>query len=203
MTDRDPSHWRAYNTQQSGRDVRTLLVEALTHVGDRVHPVAVDIGCGAGIESRWLLEHGWTVHAIDADERSLAELRDAVRDGESRRLHTVAADLNDLPPLPTADLAYSGYALPFTDPARFDRTWRTLRDALAPGAVLAVNLFGEHDSWAAAGVGTFLTEADCRALLDGLEVLHFAVEDEDGAAYSGPKHWHVFDVIARRPLTRS
>jgi hypothetical protein len=44
-----------------------------------------------------------------------------------------------------------------------------------------------------------MTEGEVRDLFHGLEVLHFHVEDEDGAALSGPKHWHVFDVIARRP----
>jgi hypothetical protein len=31
-----------------------------------------------------------------------------------------------------------------------------------------------------------------------MEVVSFNEEDEDGQADSGPKHWHVFDVIARR-----
>jgi len=30
-----------------------------------------------------------------------------------------------------------------------------------------------------------------------MDVVSFNEEDEDGQADSGPKHWHVFDVIAR------
>jgi hypothetical protein len=66
---------------------------------------------------------------------------------------------------------------------------------------LAVNLFGDYDSWAGTGQGTFMTETQTRALLQGLEVLRFHVQDEDGMAVSGPKHWHVFDIIALRPAT--
>jgi hypothetical protein len=29
------------------------------------------------------------------------------------------------------------------------------------------------------------------------EVVQFVEEDEDGMASSGPKHWHLFTVIAR------
>lgn len=164
--------------------------------------MAVDIGCGAGIETRWLLNAGWTVYALDADERSLGLLNSAVAAATTRsRVHTLVADLNDLPSLPTADLIYSGYTLPFTEPARFDQMWRIVKDALAPNAVLAVNLFGDRDSWADMGHGTFLTETQARVLLDGLQLLHFHVQDDDGMAFSGPKHWHVFDVIARRPAT--
>lgn len=108
-------------------------------------------------------------------------------------------DLDDLPDLPSADLVYSGYALPFTRPERFADAWARVRNALTPGRVLAVNLFGDRDSWAGEPGMTFATEAEARALFDGLEVVHFHVEDEDGMAFSGPKHWHVFDVVARPP----
>lgn len=199
MSDDDPSLWERYNAHQVGRDVRPLLVEALAHAGPGQGRVAVDIGCGAGIETQWLLNAGWTVYSLDADERSLSLLKNAAAAATRSRAHTLVADLNDLPSLPSADLVYSGYALPFTDPACFHQMWRTVEDSLAPGAVLAVNLFGDRDSWADTGPGTFLTETEARALLDGLQLLHFHVQDDDGMAFSGPKHWHVFDVIARRP----
>jgi len=38
-----------------------------------------------------------------------------------------------------------------------------------------------------------------RRLFDGLDVLALDEEDQDGDSFLGPKHWHVFDVIARRP----
>lgn len=42
-----------------------------------------------------------------------------------------------------------------------------------------------------------------RALFEGLEIMSFNEEDEDGQADSGPKHWPVFDVIARQPRVPS
>jgi hypothetical protein len=36
-------------------------------------------------------------------------------------------------------------------------------------------------------------------LVDGLDVLVLDEQERYGDAYSGPKHWHVFDVIARQP----
>ncbi|WP_372592992.1 hypothetical protein [Actinotalea sp.] len=46
---------------------------------------------------------------------------------------------------------------------------------------------------------TFRTADQARALLEGLEVLHREEEDAPGTSCTGPKHWHVFHVIARRP----
>ena len=46
---------------------------------------------------------------------------------------------------------------------------------------------------------TFHTEEQARALVDGLQVLHWDEEDAPGTSFTGPKHWHVFHVVARRP----
>lgn len=203
MSERDASHWTRYNGQQSGREVRPLLIEAVDYAGPGHDRLAIDIGCGAGIEAQLLLAAGWTVYALDADEHSLRQLEHAIVPSAISRLTTRVVDLNDLPALPTADLIYAGYALPYARPDRFHEMWNTVTRALAPGAIIAANLFGDHDSWADREHETYMTEVEARALLEGLEVLHFHVEDEDGLAFSGPKHWHIFDVIAQRPATTS
>jgi len=33
----------------------------------------------------------------------------------------------------------------------------------------------------------------------GLEVIAIDEEDADGSSFVGDKHWHVFDIVARRP----
>ncbi len=37
------------------------------------------------------------------------------------------------------------------------------------------------------------------ALTDGLGILVLDESDSDGESFSGPKHWHVFDLVVRRP----
>jgi hypothetical protein len=77
--------------------------------------------------------------------------------------------------------------------------WATVLHSVRSGGWLAVHLFGDRDSWADNSEHTFLTETDAHALCAGLELERFEVQDEDGVAFGGPKHWHVFSVIARRP----
>jgi hypothetical protein len=62
-----------------------------------------------------------------------------------------------------------------------------------------VNLFGDRDAWAGEAGMTFLTGESARLLFAGLEICSWHEEDEDGPAFSGPKHWHVYDVLARAP----
>jgi len=48
---------------------------------------------------------------------------------------------------------------------------------------------------------TFQTREQLDVLFAGFDVHLLKEQDEDGPAASGPKHWHVFDLIAtkRRP----
>lgn len=155
---------------------------------------AVELGCGLGVEARFLAECCFTVHTVDADasvEQPLAVL--------SARLpiHHTRADLAQLRELPPADLLLSCATLPFVPEPAFAAVWARMREALRPGGILAVDLFGDRDDWAGTD-GTYLSRADVEALLDGLEILELTEEERDGHSFSGPKHWHTFRVIARR-----
>ena len=68
-----------------------------------------------------------------------------------------------------------------------------------PSAIFAGQLFGTHDSWASDPGMTFQDRSEVNSLLDGLEILELHETERDGEAYSGPKHWHTYDVLAREP----
>jgi hypothetical protein len=36
---------------------------------------------------------------------------------------------------------------------------------------------------------------------DGLDIVVLDETEEDGMSFLGPKHWHVFDLIVRKPAT--
>ncbi|WP_321575514.1 class I SAM-dependent methyltransferase [Oerskovia douganii] len=194
-----PDHWAVYNSAQPGREVRDLCREVMTHAGPGAGRQAVDLGCGAGVETAGLLAGGWRVHAVDGEPGTPSLVRTTAGAAAGDGLSVAVVPFADLADLPPADLLYAGYSLPYASPDDFPRVWAAVRRALRPGAWLAVNLFGVHDSFAGTTDGTFLTRADAEALLDGLDVVAFREEDEDGQSFSGPKHWHVFDVVARAP----
>ncbi|GAA0582752.1 hypothetical protein GCM10010172_79870 [Paractinoplanes ferrugineus] len=100
--------------------------------------------------------------------------------------------------LPEAGLVHSGYSLQYLAPADFERVWRLIRECLAPGGWLAVDLLGDRDEWAGTPGETFVSERAVRTLVDGLELVRLDEEDGEGPAYGGTS-WHVFHVLARRP----
>jgi SAM-dependent methyltransferase len=193
--------WEQYYRAVEGRPLRALFLDAIpflpTRATDDQGLVAIDLGCGDGTEALALLARGWTVIAVDAAPEAIARLRASVAPADSTRLTALVASFGELE-LPKADLVYAGLSLPFCDPRDFDQVWRRISTAVRAAGVFAGHFFGPHDSWADTPDMTFHTRAEVETLLDGFDVHLLREQDEDGPAVSGPKHWHVFHVIASK-----
>lgn len=197
----DHDVWSRFYHANVGRAPRPLFVEALALAAPQPADAlrqAVDLGCGDGTETLALLQHGWQVLAIDQQPQALALVAHAVPPELTHLLQTRCAPFEELE-LSATDFVYAGYSLPFCAPHQFEALWRTIGAALRPGGLLAGQLFGVHDTWATNSAMTFHTRDDVQVLLDGFHVLALREEEEDGHSTLGPKHWHVFHVIARKP----
>ncbi len=190
--------WTEYNAAQATRAVRPLCLDAMLLAGPANGRRAIDLGCGAGKETLALLTGDWQVLAIDSLPDTRERLLALVPAAQAAQVSVRICPFEDLADLPGAGLILASYSLPFIHPRNFGRVWRILVDTLQPGGVLAVNLFGERDSWADIPEWNFHTEEEINRLLAGLEVLKLEVFDDDGQSFRGPKHWHIFDVIARK-----
>lgn len=166
--------WEDYYREIEGRSPRQLFLDAL-ELADGPG-VAVDLGCGDGTETLALLAGGWTVVAVDSAPEGIARLRASVPASAAGRLTT----------------------LPFCHPSDFGEAWRRSAGAVRLGGVFAAHFFGPRDTWAGTSEMTFHTRDEVEALFHGLEIERLDEQEVDGQAFSGPKHWHVFHVIARR-----
>lgn len=197
------SLWKGYYAAQVGRATRPLFDEALALMEPAAGEarLAVELGCGDGVESAALLAQGWRVLATDKQPEAIALLRAKVPPQALDRLETRVAASEELT-LPACHLIYAGYSLPFTPPERFAGLWAGLISALRPGGRLVGQLFGDRDSWTVDLNMTFQSRAQALALLAPLEVEAFREREEDGPSFTGRKHWHIFDVIARKRAAR-
>jgi trans-aconitate methyltransferase len=187
--------WKPFYAAQAGRDPRPTLQRALA-LRDSPPGFALDLGAGEGSDTRYLLQNGWRVHAIDgadgADDRIRGNVPSALRGG----LTVEQRAFEDILELPPADLVYAGYALPFCAPAAFPVLWEAIRDAMVPSGWFAGEVFGPHDDWAGSVNMNFHDRGEVEQLLAGLEATDIVEEDRDGPMVGGTKHWHVFHVIA-------
>jgi SAM-dependent methyltransferase len=192
------THWENYfkNTgaEIPPRDTVVKAIEILKNQG--VTPsLAIDIGSGNGRDTIFMLQAGWQVLAIDASEKALAELKQ--RAGKYASQLTLQAAFFEDMQLPKTMFINAGYALPFVEKNHFNAMWDKIVAALEPNAVFSGHFFGPEDSW----VGKVSTQSEQEIkehLLKDFEILSFSERKERGNSDSGPKFWHVFNVVAQK-----
>jgi tellurite methyltransferase len=199
------ANWAGYYRWTAARPPRELLLRALDHVDWEGKPrrkrTAVDLGFGAGTDTLELLRRGWRVVAIDQEPAALEFLARRVPRAQRKSLTIQRSSMEELS-LPSADLVYAAFSLPFCRASAFPRLWTTIRRALRPGGHFAGQLFGDRDEWAGRRPMTFQTLRQVRALTRGYRVEMLRETEEEGQAFEGPKHWHYFDLILEKRRAR-
>lgn len=188
--------WARFYDFTKGSPPWPLLVRAASLAPSKGR--ALDLGAGAGRDTRYLLEQGFQVTAVDAEPRSVALLSALPQ----TRLRVVQSSFEDFTfDVAAYDLISAQFALPFIPRDRFADVFARLKAALVPGGVFAGQFFGVNDEWNTPERDmTFLTRAEAEALLSDLETVELSEEDADGHTADGsPKHWHIFHILARRP----
>ena len=158
---------------------------------------ALDLGCGAGRDTRYLVAHGWQVTAVDQEADAIAHLADLPR----ANLRAAQSSLEDFDYEKEAyDLISAQFSLPFISRSRFDEAFSRIKAAIKPGGVFTGQFFGPHDTWNTPDSDmTFHTQEQVNDLLGDLRIVEASEVDRPGNTATGEmKHWHVFHIIAQK-----
>ena len=172
----------------------TLLEKTAALIGQPGH--ALDLGCGAGRDTRYLLSQGWSVTAVDSNYNAIAILAELPQE----HLRVVQSSFEDFTYGHEAfDLISAQFALPFNPKASFNDVFTRIKQAIKPGGYFTGQFFGIYDEWNTPETDmTFLTREQVYELLSDMKLVELTEEDKMGStATRGPKHWHVFHVIAQ------
>lgn len=191
-------NWASYHAASLQVPVYPHLVQAVKRLGLVPGRVAVDVGCGAGRDARYLLEQGFEVHAFDQDADAIGHLQDL---GEHPGFTARQCRFEDFD-YPRADLISACSSLFFCPPAAFERAWQKIAQALRPGGVFCGHFMGPQDSWAQMDRDdlSIHRREQLDALFEGFELLDVHEHNQPGRTLVGrEKHWHTWSVLARKP----
>lgn len=192
--------WDEFNENTKDNPPRQLCQEAIVLVKDKNR--ALDVGAGALNDTKFLLTAGFAVTAIDSNP-SLVELAKAVHD---TRLTVTSIALEDYyPPEGTFDYINAMFVLPFVGHDTFNNVFNRLYHALAPGGIMAFQLFGDQDEWAQQPREqrfhtnmTFMNKQQVDALLANTNIIKNEETLQDGPLANGDKKvWHQFNIIIK------
>lgn len=162
-------------------------------------PLAVDLGCGEGRDTQAILEKGWRVVAIDGHEAAFENMAER---GilQHPALETRLAAYEECA-IPSCTFLNASFSLPFCHPDHFQALWTIIAFALEPGGRLACQLFGDRDTWASLPDRSHFTREQVEQLLAEYHIEFFQEDESDSTDAEGrDKHWHVFHIVARKPL---
>lgn len=193
--------WREYYKYVANRHPRELLMQAIRRFGDKGHfdGQAVDYGCGPGIETRALLEHGWHVLATDYQSESISLVQEQTPEEHRSNLITQVASFENVD-LPPSDLIWAGNSLPFCPPEHLDGVLAKIVSALKPGGRFAGDFFGPRHGWAGESHVTAADEAAIKNAFSELKLEYWIEHEGERQTTREIAHWHGYSVIFTMPL---
>jgi len=183
------THWDDYYKKTKAVHPRPLLAEA---VGHAIPGKALDLGCGAGNDTRFLNAQGFDTTSIDSNADVKKHLPGAI-----------IAKVEDYRfPHNTYSVVNAQFTLPFCAPDQINMVMQNIEKSLIPHGLFVGQFFGPEDSWSGRPDMNFHSEAEVREYFKHYVILKFEeVNNEKPTALGDPHHWHVFHVIAAKRET--
>ena len=158
---------------------------------------AVELGCGAGRDTIYLIKNGWNVLAIDK-ENVKSRIVEKLSKDELKKFKFSKQKFECIE-LEKNDLIVSNFSLSFCNKNDFEKLWNKIRNSILNDGYFVGNFFGNNDEWKNIKEEmTFLTKRQTIQLFKDFEIIKFKEVEKDGLTGSGKiKHCHIFNVIAK------
>ena len=155
---------------------------------------AIDLGCGAGNDTEFLVSKGFKVTAIDNNEqvKSILESRNL----NSENLNIIIDDFSKID-LPKTDLLNSHFSMHYVK-ENFDGFMKKLlQNVINPNGVFIGNFLGKEDDWNECS--TTVEKEKILEYFKDFNIFYFSEEKYyQDATSKKNKFWHVYTVIAQK-----
>lgn len=160
---------------------------------------AIDLGCGAGRDTVYLIKNGWKVLAIDK-ENSKEYIDLKLNEEERKNFKFQCQDFENIK-LEKVKLIVANFSIPFCSKDKFEDLWNSITQNIIQNGYFVGNFFGLKDSWVDnKNKKIFLSKDEVLKLFESsFEIIDFQEIEKDGeTALNGVKHWHIYNIIARK-----
>ena len=185
--------WTNYQNKTYGGDVCKLLIEFLDNY--KIDN-AIDLGCGSGNETVYMIKNGIKVLAID---RQLNQdfILNRLSDNEKKMISFKESSFEDVE-LPKTKLITAFFSIPFCNPNNFDELWTKIYNSIEDNGYFVGQLFGDRDTWnVVKSINTFSIDK-VKEYLKNYNIIK--LEEIEYVRESDNKKWHFYDIIAQKKV---
>lgn len=164
---------------------------------------AVDLGCGAGRNTLYLIKNGFKVLAIDKEDTSEL-IAKKLNSEELKRFKFRCQNFKDIE-IDKNNLLVANFSIPFCNKNYFKTLWNKITNNILENGYFVGNFLGLNDSWAKTKKDmVFLSKEEVLDLFkDNFDIIFFKeVEKDEKTALGVMKHWHIYNVIAKKNLSK-
>lgn len=196
------SNWNAFQKDKK-RNVPSNAAKKALELFQNEKGLAIDVGCGAGADSVLMLDAGWSVMGLDHNTYGIDIVYENLDTDKKDRLYIKEDTFEDMN-LPDCNWLNASFALPFVQPRDYDRVWQKICNSIMQDGRFSGTFFGNKDSWAPGNtLRTFHTKDQVINLFGDFEIEWFDEQEREGTSIDKqgvehPKHWHIFEVVARK-----
>ena len=166
---------------------------AFEYSNDLTGKKAIDLGCGTGADTQFLLSKGFEVTAIDNQE----QVKEIFKNKEinTEKLDIKIGDFSKIE-IPNADLLLANMSLFFVT-ENFELFIQNLLNKVNQNGFFIANFLGEEDEWAESK--TTVKKDELLNYFKDFKMLYFSEEKYYKKTARGiNKFWHVYSVIAQK-----
>ncbi|MBP3597774.1 MAG: class I SAM-dependent methyltransferase [Clostridia bacterium] len=188
--------WENFHKITNNKPPRKNVVHFISKY--KISGNAIDLGCGSGSDTIFLIQNNLNVLAIDSSDVEKM-IRSKLSDTEQEKLKFELQKFESLK-LPKCDLLISNNSLPFCEKKYFCQMWEEICSSIKNNGYFVGNFFGINDEWnTKEDKRTFLSKEDVIKLFNDFEILEIQeIEKNKPTAEGKMKHWHTIEIIAKK-----
>lgn len=185
--------WTNYQNKTYGDDACKLIIDFLDKY--KVDS-AIDLGCGSGNETVYMVKNGIKVLAID---RQLNQdfILNRLSDSEKQLISFKESSFEDVE-LPKTKLLTAFFSIPFCNPNNFDELWTKIYNSIEDNGYFVGQLFGDRDAWNVVESINKFSIDKVKEYLKNYNIIK--LEEIEYVRESDNKKWHFYDIIAQKKV---
>jgi cyclopropane fatty-acyl-phospholipid synthase-like methyltransferase len=189
------NNWKNFVKATKGRQPVRFLMEIIKE--GKASGYALDLGCGAGVDAKYLAENGFKVVAVDNNINAVDQTKQACAGLD---VEVIKVDINNFEIDPEKySLIISWNTLPFLKKEETKKVLENIKRGLTRDGLFIFSIFGEKDGWNNKKEMSFWNIDEFKKFMDGMKFVElYEKQKQEPGATGQLKFWHLIRGVIKK-----